>query len=117
MLSMVSGSNGLWDEQMFKAFVRGHGYELVATVTYRDEWEKFPELLLIESKFVAQLHDELFSLVDAEELPYRSNGLQNATSYLEQCVVGYSTTAEQPYPSEEALKALSMGIWANWHQL
>jgi hypothetical protein len=99
MLSIVSGSNGLWDEQMFEAFVRGHGYELVATVTYRDEWETFPELLLIESKFVAQLHDELFSLVNAKELQYRSSGLHNATSYLEQCVVGYST-AEQPYPSE-----------------
>ncbi len=91
MLSIVSGSNGLWDYLMFAAHVRDHGYDLVLDppVTYHAVWEKFPELLLIEAKFMAQLHDELFHLVDANELRYSVSGLHTASSYQEQCVVGY----------------------------
>jgi hypothetical protein len=106
MLSIVSGSNGLWDYPMFAAHVRDHGYDLVLDppVTYHAVWEKFPELLLIEAKFMAQLHDQLFHLVDAHELRYSVSGLHTASSYLEQCVVGYTVN------STPIVHALSRGL-------
>lgn len=103
-------------EQMFGAFVIGNAYDLVSKVVFHDEWEKFPELLLIESKFVAQLHDELFNLVDANEMDCRVSALQHASSYLEQCVLGYAKLTEKPYPSVQRLKTLRDGCWGNWHQ-
>ena len=118
MLSGVfSGGNGLWDEAMFEGFVTGNGCELFRQRSYRDEWEKFPELLLIETKFVAQLHDTLFTLVKNGELQVSHGLLQHATTYLENCVVGFATTASQPVPSEETLKALREGTWRNWYHL
>jgi hypothetical protein len=119
VLSIVSGSNGLWEYPMFAAHVRDHGYDLVLDppLRYHAVWEKFPELLLIEAKFMAQLHDELFHLVDVDELRYSVSGLHTASSYLEQCVVGYATTTQKPPPSEKALQELQTGVWSNWHML